>query len=187
MSNPTSINSQSYLSQGKYQISGSVSYLSQTIEYPNNTIENEEFRFAPIFSYLIIDHFSLGLELSYNYYNHNELDYNYHPDYHNTLSLGSVLRYYILNEKLTPFVECGYNFILIDLEEGQREIDEQGYRLKIGAGLNYFFTNKVAVEPSITYVYKSTIRDFMIEGNYEEHNIIEKNVIVELKLNYFIN
>ncbi|MCO6474231.1 MAG: hypothetical protein PHW27_08560 [Melioribacteraceae bacterium] len=180
--------SQSYLKKGMFQVSGSISYTSSTREYPYATVENEEFNLSPIISYFIIDNLSTGFEIAYNYYNHSEMDIYFYPEYHNTLSIGPSVRYYLFTDKIiTPFLESGYNHIVIDLEEARESIKERGYKIRLGLGANYFISKSVAIEPSLYYEYKSTKRVWLIEGSLLERYFNEKNIIVGIKLNFFIN
>lgn len=181
------LNAQNFFNKGTYTVSGSISYSSSSKEYYFGTVDDERFTFAPIGSYFIFDKLSTGLEFSYNYYNISELDILVYPKYHNTLSLGPIIRYYLLNQELSPFAEIGYKFIINDLEYSSDNIRQKGYNVRVGLGVNYFFADEFSIEPSITYEYQSTKRKFVIEGNYRDAYINEKNTKIEIKLNYFIH
>ncbi len=70
------------------------------------------------------------------------------------------------------------------MEDLREPIDENGYKIKLGLGLNYFITQSVAIEPSLIYEYKSTKRAWLIEGSFLERYLNEKNIIVGIKLNF---
>ena len=181
------LNAQNYFNKGTYNISGSISYMSSSIEYYSGTVNDERFTFAPIGSYFLFDKLSTGVEIEYNYYNTSELDFLVYPKYHNTLSLGPIIRYYLLNKRLSPFAEIGYSFIINDLDYTAEDIKQKGYNVQVGLGINYFFTDNFAIEPSASYEYQSTKRMFVVEGNYEKKYMNKKNILIEIKLNYFIH
>lgn len=157
----SSIFSQDHLQTGKYSIGGDVSFWSTSStegeseyfqDYETNSLT---FNLSPSFSYMVTDYLELGIQLTYNYAEHefitNNPNYNDNTSIYRSYGIGPKIRYSFTRTNMIPFVEAAY---FISKYVGQ---DGTLNRINMKAGLSYFLSKNAAVEPALNYQYtKST-------------------------------
>ncbi|MCK9211751.1 MAG: porin family protein [Ignavibacteriaceae bacterium] len=138
---------QDALKQGVYSLGGSVSY-----SYSKNTMQGEITKqsniiVAPSLNYFLIDNLLVGCNISLNYY---ELEYSTSPsnkfkNIYRHYGIGPSVRYYFPGNEVVPFVGLSDNYF--------KEISskQEGNRISATAGVNYFLTKNVAIEPYLEY------------------------------------
>ena len=181
-----SLYAQSYISSGKYTLSGSLSYSSQDTYYPRGLSSNAKFiSVSPTVSYFAVNRFSVGLQLSYNYEDYNT-EYNPEHIYIGKLSLGPLLRYYFIDNKIAPFIEAEYTHDIYNLSGDNNNY--LGYNIGIGFGLNYFITTYFALEPYLTYQYSlNKFWDYPDMHAFEPEYYHTEIIGIGIRLNYIIN
>lgn len=183
----SNLNAQSYLSSGKYTLSGSISYSSQDTYYPNGLSSNAKFiSISPTGSFFVVDRFSVGLQLSYNYEDYNTEYFSQHI-YVANLALGPILRYYFIDNQIAPFIEAEYSHAIINLP-GDRNTNYLGYRADMGFGINYFITTYFALESYIDYQYSlNKYWNYIDMHAFEPEYYHTETIGVGIRLNYIIN
>lgn len=174
---------QEALNKGSYSISGSIQYSSSSSEdnfssvfINNHTFHEHYLTFSPQFVAFVANHFSIGGLISYNY--HDVSINSYSPQKKSNISLGALFRYYFFVEKYIPFLESSISINVADLETSN---SNNLYGLGLKAGIAYFLSNSVDLEPSLSY-------------NYSVYNIFEPTTnspttsvfSVSIGVNYFI-
>lgn len=147
---------QSYFYSGLFNVSGeaTISYSNSEQEYIGK-ITQTEIKFAPAGSYFIIDKLSIGIELSYNYFEKKSDGPVDIKDIEMFLGFGPVIKYYFLDNNLSPFVKAGYSHNIFNITDSYFKTRKSfpGFSTAIGVGVNYFITNSLALESSLDYVY----------------------------------
>ncbi len=148
--------SQSYFPSGLINVSGgaSISYSKSEQEIIGD-IKTLEIKFAPAVSYFIIDKLSIGLEVSYNYYEKRIDPTLSFQDFEMFLGFGPVVKYYFLDNNISPFIKIGYSHDIFNITDSyfHRRKYFPGYSVVAGAGFNYFLTDDLALETSLDYSY----------------------------------
>jgi opacity protein-like surface antigen len=151
------------LSKGSYSLAGSIQYTSSSMSDNYFSTNVGTLSITPQFTYFVVDHFSLGGFISY---------YNITPNI-SYGSFGPLLRYYFYVKDVNPFLEASF-----DVSIGE-QYTNVGFGLK--GGLEYFLSNSVAVEPSISYSYMTN--SLSTNVNYPTTTI---TATVGIGINYFI-
>jgi hypothetical protein len=165
----TDIYGQEALNKGVFSLAGTIEYSSFSSSDNYSSYNSHLFYFDPQFVYFVGDHTSLGITL--NYIN------NFSGSTSSSLSVGPAFRYYFYVEEFIPFLELSATLGSPNLESNSGF--EAGISIK--GGLDYFLSNSVALEPSISYDHTS----FTPSGNSYSATIT--NVFeVGIGVNYFI-
>ncbi|MEJ2618367.1 MAG: hypothetical protein P8Z35_25655, partial [Ignavibacteriaceae bacterium] len=102
------------------------------------------------------------------------------------LSLGPLVRYYFLNNKIAPFIEAYYTHDIYKLHGDNTNY--LGYNIGIGFGMNYFVTSFFALEPYISYQYSlGKFWDYEDMHAFEPKYYHAETTDIGIRLNYFIN
>ena len=183
----SNLNAQSYLSSGKYTISGSISYSSQDTYYENGLSSVAKYiSISPTGSFFVVNRFSVGLQLSYNYQDYN-MEYSTQHIYVANFALGPMLRYYFIDNQIAPFIEAEYSHVIVDLP-GDRITKYLGYEAGLGFGINYFFTSFFALETYADYEYSlNKYWNYRNMHAFEPEYYHTETIAIGIRLNYFIN
>lgn len=147
------LTAQGRIDKGMYRLSGAAafSWYHQSEDY--YTYNRYQFSLSPSFSYLITKNFELGGVFNLTYFNETQdLDRNFgarkfSEDY-SSIGLGPQMRYYFTTENLIPFISLSLLYSSAGQQGGTKmEITN----LNLGGGMDYFFSESVALEPFITY------------------------------------
>jgi Outer membrane protein beta-barrel domain len=181
--------SQSYLHSGLYNISGSATFFyTGNDQDAINKFSEIKISIAPTISYFFIDRLSTGIEISYNYDEKNYQPVGSYPDINLYITFGTVLKYYFLDNNISPFVKAGYLHSLynITVPYNRNRKSFPGYSAELGLGLNYFFSESFSAETSLEYVYsqkKLAIYEFnSVDLKYS----FEKTLRLNISLLYFL-
>ena len=173
---------QSYSHSGKFNIAGSASLSYSNYDPPYYVdITEKQISISPSASYFLINRLSVGLELAYNYYEKSLDSGRSIEDINMYLTLGPVIKYYFLENNISPFIKAAYLQSIYNMTESIYSTRKSfpGYSVKFGMGLNYFFTNCFAIETSLDYVYSE--REFEIPP--EGGPVFEKSSKKSIELN----
>jgi len=164
--------SQSVLKENSYNLSGGFSFSASETNHPEFDSRSTSVIFNPSFSYHILDIFTFGGSISYRY-SETKIndDSGERKSIIRVLNFGPTARYYFHNKNLSPFVEGSLSYSSILGE------DSGGYSISFGAGVNYFFTKSIALEPKINYVFSS----------YTDPDYNSNTFFIGIGLNYHIN
>ena len=151
---------QDALKKGVYSLSGSVTLSTSTNESKYDETKSLDLSLTPALTYFFIDNFSAGINISFGYSETTFKDKLYEATYiYRPYSIGATARYYFSSDKLIPFIEAGYNY-----NNFVGEHDDMN-TAKVAAGINYFLSRSVALEPYIEYRrITSTSSDQKING-----------------------
>ena len=139
---------QSALKKDSYNLSGGFSFAISNTDHPEFDSESKSIVFDPSLIYHILDIFSIGGSISFDYLETKITDNTGERKLiARVLNFGPKVRYYFHNQNFAPFVEAAFNYSTIIAE------DNKGYSVSIGTGINYFFTKSIAIEPRINYVF----------------------------------
>lgn len=148
----SNIYSQEALKKGVYSLGGSTSFAFSNSESKWGETKSTLINFAPEFSYFPIDNLSIGLRLAYSY---NEFEYSQNGNkelyINRPYSFGPVVRYYFPGGNLIPFIGAGYSYS--NTISGKND----AHQFSVSAGLNYFLSKSVALEPFVTYSFGSQL------------------------------
>ncbi len=142
--------SQDALKKGVYNLSGGISYSNSKTTLSNETSKQFSFSIVPSFNYFIIDNLLIGSSISFNY-NEFELSsnsFNY-KSINRQFGIGPNIRYYFAGLNIIPFIgiSASYSKAISSKQEGNN--------FSIMAGINYFLSNSVALEPYLAYSLSS--------------------------------
>lgn len=181
--------SQSYFPSGLFNVSGdaTISYSKSEQEYIGN-ITQTEIKFAPASSYFIIDKLSIGLELSYNYFEKKSGEPLDLQDIEMFLGFGPIIKYYFLDNNLSPFVKGGYSHNIFNITDSyfKNRKSFTGFSAVIGAGLNYFITNNLSLETSLDYVFSQKQIEIYETNSSVFLNSNKKTIKLSLGFLYFL-
>jgi len=151
---------QDALKKGVYSLSGSVTLSSSTNESKYDETKSLDVFVTPALTYFFIDNFSAGVSFAFGYSELTFKDKLHETTYfHRPISIGATARYYFPAEKLIPFVEAGYRYS--NSLSGYEDMNTA----TIAAGINYFLSKSVALEPYIEYRKTSySVADQKING-----------------------
>jgi opacity protein-like surface antigen len=168
---------QKALNKGSFSISGSVQYSSNSSsDNLNHSFQDNNFTFSPQFVVFVADHFSIGAVINYNSSNQS-INSNNASDMSN-LSFGPSFRYYFYVKEFNPFIETSFNIYLPVLQSSN---SDNFYGINLKGGIDYFLSESVAVEPSLSYSYSS---NNLFETGSNDSIINE--FAIDIGINYFI-
>lgn len=180
---------QSYLSSGLFNVSGSASFsYSESEQLYLGNITEKEIQFAPAISYFFIDKISVSVELAYNYYEKTFDREIVNSEIEMFISFGTVIKYYLLNNYISPFIKAGYFhniFNITDYYSNNRK-SFPGFSAEIGIGINYFVTKSFAVESSLDYVFSQKQIEIFMENTSTFIYSNKKNIKLIIGLLYFL-
>lgn len=163
---------QSALKKDSYNLSGGFTFAVSNTDHPEFDSNSKSVVFNPALTYHILDIFSLGGNISYDYAETKITDDSgERKSITRILNFGPTARYYFHNQNLAPFVESSFNYSTVLAK------DTEGYSFSFGAGINYFFTKSIALEPRLTYVISS----------YANPDYNSNTFRIGIGLNYHIN
>jgi hypothetical protein len=173
---------QSYLNSGKFNIAGSASLSYSNYNPPYYVdVTEKQISISPSTSYFLINRLSVGLEFGYNYYEKSLDSGNNIEDIDMYLTFGPVVKYYFLDNNISPFIKIGYFHSFYNMKESFYHTRKSfpGFSVKLGMGLNYFLTNSFSIETSLDYVYSE--REYAIQP--EGGSVFEKANKKSIELN----
>ena len=164
----TNIVAQSALATGVYSVGGNISYSSTSREVDSDS--QNEFVFSPSIGYFLINNLYTGIIISYRHYSKGD----YSAD---LIGFGPSVRYYIINDKLSPFLGISYSYNTTTSSRDTYDNDEAedtntSYTLSIGA--DYFINEYFAIEGSIDYSfhnYEYSYSDYSGNTESKQFNI----------------
>lgn len=164
---------QAALKEGVYNLSGGVSYSSSENTMKNESTRQNNLNISPSYNYFIIDNLLVGCALNFNY---TELEYasNYYKStkfIYRSYGIGPNVRYYFSSQKIFPFVGASVNY-WHDIGSSQ-----EGNRMAVTAGLNFFLTENAAIEPYFEYA----------KSSYNQPDQKISTFSFGCRMNYFIN
>jgi len=180
---------QSYLSSGLFNISGSatLSYSKSEQSYLGDITE-KEIQIAPAISYFFIDKLSVSIELAYNYYEKKYDTENFDPEIEMFIGFGPVIKYYLLDNNISPFIKAGYLHNIYNITDSYSHNRKSfpGFNAIIGIGLNYFITHGFAVESSLDYVFSQKQIEIDAENSSTFVDSNKKAIKLNFGLLYFL-
>ncbi len=163
---------QAALSKGSYSIAGTLMYSSNSSsDNFNHTFQDNYLTFSPQFVSFVADHFSIGGFI--NYSNSSHFINDNHVNTMSNLSFGPLFRYYFYSETVIPFIETSFSYYIPDTETGN---SSNLYGINLKAGIDYFLSGSIAVEPSFQYSYEL----------YSSSDATINEFTVNIGINYFI-
>ncbi len=154
---------QLYFHSGKFNIAGSASLSYSNYDPPYYVdVTEKQISISPSASYFPINRMSIGLECAYNYYEKSLDSGRSIEDINMYLTLGPVVKYYFLDNNISPFIKAAYLQSIYNMNESIYYTRKSftGFSVKLGMGLNYFLTNSFSIETSLDYVHSE--REFEI-------------------------
>lgn len=166
---------QSPIPHGTLNLGGSLSFSSASWEGSDDS--NTLLLLSPQVGYFFLDNISLNLLVQYS--NNSQGEYS-----QTQWALGPGLRYYLLLDKVHPFVELSYlyNSMTHNIVDGKWE----GSKFTISSGLDYFITESVAIESSISYSFENLKLPDSYSVYYSDLDISSNTFRIGLGLNIFI-
>jgi opacity protein-like surface antigen len=163
------------LEQGVINLNGTLSFSRQSSDDINDG--NSVLSLNPQAGYFVINNLSAGLSLSYN--NTRFLGRNF-----TTWSIGPSVRYYIGGNNIIPFASVGYSYF----EEFNSLSSEllKGNSLTLGAGINYFLNQNVALETVVNYTFENTTLPASYDLYYYNNKISRQVMSIAVGVNYFL-
>jgi hypothetical protein len=161
---------QSALNKGNYLLGGSVSFSWQK---DNNDSFNDKYQaiqLSPQYSYFIIDNFSIGGLVSFDYYDYEWTSPETFKSIDRTVEIGPVIRYYFRAVNLIPFLSASATY------EQYLASDNHGYTLDLSTGFDFFIAKSLALEPFIDYT----------TSNFYKPNSDSNTFSFGVRLNYFV-
>ena len=168
---------QSALKQGVYSLSGGISFSSSKNKSDISSDKRLAISISPSFNYFILDNLLVGGNISYNYLesgvefsSSRPVAFNNFKMINRQFGFGPNVRYYFKGASIIPFAEVEYNYI--------RKIgtEQSGNFFLAAAGINYFLSNSVALEPFLSYSI----------GSYKNPDNSTNTFSVGIRINYFI-
>jgi len=179
---------QSFLYSGLFSVSGSASF-SYSHSNPDYFVDitEKEISISPTISYFIINNLSAGIEVAYNFYQKAYDSDNYIEDINMYLSIGPVIKYYFIDDKIAPFVKVAYLQSIYNEIESVYHSRESfpGFTVKGGFGLNYFFIKSFSVETSIDYSYTQNKIEIYPEGGSPFSDSYRESIKLSIGMLYF--
>lgn len=151
--------SQNALKRSIYSLGGSIAYSNSKSTISNvvsdYTLKTNEIFIAPSFGYFIIDNLLIGANVSF-IYSETKSESSYRSPLpgldilsittiRKQFGIGPNIRYYFSGLSIIPFVEGGYSY------SKEFTSEQEGNIFSIAAGINYFLSNSVALEPFLSY------------------------------------
>lgn len=168
---------QEALNTGSFSIAGSLQYSSNSSsDNLDQSFQDNNFTFSPQFVVFVADHFSIGGIINYNS-SSQSINSNSTSNMSN-LSFGPSFRYYFYVKEFIPFVETSFSINLSDLQNSN---SNNIYGVNIKGGIDYFLSNSVAVEPSLSCSYS-------VDNIFESgpNNLTINQFAIDIGISYFI-
>lgn len=127
------------------------------------------------------------MEFSYNYYEKSYEIFD-DKDIEMFIGFGTVAKYYFLDKDISPFIKIGYSYNIYNLTDSyfHNRKSFSGYSAVIGAGLNYFLANSLALESSLDYVYSQKQIEIGVENGSVFITSNKKTFKLSIGLLYFL-
>jgi hypothetical protein len=132
------------ISQGTIQTGGAISFTSQSVDGQDDALST--LTVNPVFGYFFNENFSAGVIV-------NLLRQSLGDQTNSVYGFGPELRYYFGSDKMIPFLNAA--FLLNSMSISGSNGDISFKTIRFGAGLDYFLTDAVAIEPAITFSMNS--------------------------------
>ena len=133
--------------EGDVLLEGNLSFSSTK---DNNIDEKESgFTFAPKAGYFLNDNFAVGIQLNVA---NNKFENNSGETKNNEFGAGVFGRYYFLDlgQRFKTYGEIDLGFNSMKSENGPIESKASGFGAGLGLGINYFVTEKIAINFALT-------------------------------------
>lgn len=158
---------------GIYTVTGSVGFSLSNHE--DNYIKDKmtAISIQPSFGYFVTNNLLVSGQLAFNYTEDNISNKSNGPSYkgiYRYYQVGASLRYYFNSETVIPFFGVGVFYS----KQYNAEMDGKG--MNISAGINYFLSKEIALEPYLSYSFSS----------YNKYGQSNNNFNVGLSINYYI-
>ncbi len=142
---------QNPLKQGVYNLAGSISFSTAKNQAEHDEIKYSNFSFEPSFNYFILDNLMIGGSIGYEY-SWSEYVPKTGPSstsINRSFRIGPSARYYFDSSPIIPFVgvSAAYSKYI--------GYDQEGKLFTFEAGINYFLSSSVALEPFVSYTSSS--------------------------------
>lgn len=135
--------------EGDVLLEGNIS-MSSTKDN-NNDSKESDFTFAPKAGYFLTDDFAVGVELNVS---NNKNEVGSAETTTNMFGAGVFGRYYFLElgKRFKTYGEVGLGFVSTktELQPANTEIKASGFGAGAGLGINYFVTEKIAINFALT-------------------------------------
>lgn len=163
---------QDALKKGVYNLGGSISYSNSKDTSPGTTVKQFSFSIAPELNYFVIDNLLVGGNITFQYfeYEFSSGNYIYNKDVEHIYGIGPSIRYYFAGSDIIPFIGASASYLTIN------NSDFEAKSFTATAGINYFLSNSVALEPFLSYTTRS------ISSQDETTNTFS----IGVRINYFI-
>jgi hypothetical protein len=136
---------QEALNKGVYSLAGTINYSSSSFQDNYSSYNTQTFAFAPQFVYFVDNHAALGIVLSYiNTFEGTTIQ---------SFSIGPSFRYYFFVKEIIPFLEASVDIDVPNL--GNSRLTSI-FNACIKGGFDYFLSNSVALEASVSYTHSSS-------------------------------
>lgn len=148
----TKLFAQNSLRMGVYTLGGSVGL---SLANHEDDFSKDKFTFItvePSFGYFITNNLLINGRLSFDYSENEYFDKTHGPSYNSIYrfyEVGVGIRYYFNSETIIPFVGVGIFYS----KQYNAEMDGKG--ITVSAGINYFLSKEVALEPNVSYLLSS--------------------------------
>lgn len=170
-----SILAQSPIAKGTINLNGSLSFSSQSYEEGNDN--RNILTLNPQIGYFFFDNISFGLLLSYNRISLGSFS-------NTNWGIGPSIRYYFEVEKVKPFVSIGY--LYTETLNSSNDDKWKGNQFSFTGGIDYFITNNVALESSISYSINNDKLPESYKGLYNSLDQKSNTFQVGVGINFFI-
>lgn len=166
---------QSPIPHGTFNLAGSLSFSSTSWEGSDNN--DSQLLLSPQVGYFFLDNISLSLLVQYS--NNSQGEYS-----QTQWALGPSFRYYMPLDKVYPFLELSYlyNSSTYNNMDGKWE----GSKFIITGGIDYFITESVTIESSISYSFENLKLPEHLSPYYSDLDISSNTFRIGLGLNIFI-
>ncbi|MEW6194163.1 MAG: outer membrane beta-barrel protein [Bacteroidota bacterium] len=140
---------QSNLKKNAYNIGGGINFGFSDTDNLQLERTTKDIQVTPSVTYFVFENFALGFNLQLEYREETTSDETTGKTVfkliNKFLSVGPTARYYFHTNNFAPFTEAsaGYTTFL--------KSDIHGIAFSLGAGINYFLTKNIALEPHVIY------------------------------------
>ena len=141
---------QDALKKGVYSLSGSISFSTSSNDMLGETTNSDYFWFNPSGGYFIMDNLLIGGTINYMYdVTKFESGGRTNTNYFRRVGIGPTIKYFFNGGTVFPFAAVSDSYFK-SIDGGQ-----EGNSLTVNAGLDYFLSRSVALEPSVSYSYST--------------------------------
>lgn len=168
---------QTALKQGVYSLSGGILFSSSKNKSDISTDKRLAISISPSYNYFILDNLLVGGTITYNYLESEVEFISSRPVVLRNIKMinrqfgfGPNIRYYFNGASIIPFAEIAYNYTK------KIGLEQSGNFFLAAAGINYFLSKSVALEPFLSYTI----------GTYKNPDSSINTFSVGIRINYFI-